>query len=138
MTVPLLPTINATLNLIATFLLLGGWFAIKNNRNVKLHRAFMVGALICSALFLSCYLYYHYYVGSVRYEGEGLLRTIYFIVLGTHVPLATLMVPFILAAVWFAFREQFEKHRKIVRWVWPVWMYVSVTGVVIYVMLYLI
>lgn len=138
MTVPLLPTINATLNLIAAFLLLGGWFAIKNNRNVKLHRAFMVGALICSALFLSCYLYYHYTVGSVRYEGEGFLRVIYFIVLGTHVPLATLMVPFILTAVWFAFREQFERHRRIVRWVWPVWMYVSVTGVVIYIMLYLI
>jgi len=137
MTVPLLPTINASLNLLATFMLLGGWLAIKRNHNVALHRAFMVAALACSALFLACYLYYHYNFGSVRYEGGGILRVIYFAVLGTHVPLATLMVPFILAAVWFAFTAQFERHKRIVRWVWPVWMYVSVTGVVIYVMLYL-
>lgn len=137
MTVQDLPAVNATLNGIAGAFLLGGWFAIKLGRKEALHRALMFCALGCSAVFLACYLYYHYNAGAVtRYEGEGVLRLVYFFVLLTHIPLAALMVPFILAAVWFALRGKFEKHRKLVRWVWPVWMYVSVTGVVIYLMLY--
>lgn len=135
---PLLPTINASLNLLATFFLLAGWVSIRRDRSAYFtHRNLMVAALVASTLFLACYLYYHYTAGSVRYQGEGILRYVYFFVLITHVPLAALMVPFILAAVWFAFRRQFARHVRITRWLWPVWMYVSVTGVVIYVMLYL-
>jgi len=133
-----LPTVNATLNGVATLLLLGGFWAIKYKKDRGLHRNFMVGALLASALFLGCYLVYHYYAGSVKYTGEGVLRYVYFAILLTHIPLAMIMVPFILAAVYFAFTGKFEKHVKVVKWVWPVWMYVSVTGVLIYVMLYLL
>ncbi len=137
MTVLDLPAVNAMLNGIAGAFLLGGWCAIKLGRRETLHRALMMGALACSALFLASYLYYHYHAGAVtRYEGEGFFRLVYFFVLITHIPLAALMVPFILAAVWFALRGKRKAHRKLVRWVWPVWMYVSVTGVVIYLMLY--
>ena len=137
MMVESLPAVNATLNGIAGVLLLCGWWAIKKKKNPGLHRVFMGAALLSSALFLSCYLYYHYNAGAMtKFHPEGLIRYVYFIILATHVPLAALMVPFILAAVWFAVRKQFERHVKIVRWLWPVWMYVSVTGVVIYVMLY--
>jgi len=137
MTVQDLPAVNATLNGIAGLFLIGGWCAIKLGRKESLHRALMFCALGCSAAFLACYLYYHYHAGAVtRYEGDGILRIVYFVILLTHIPLAGLMVPFILAAVWFALRGKFEAHRKLVRWVWPVWVYVSVTGVLIYLMLY--
>lgn len=136
MTVDQFPAINASLNFLATLFLLGGWWAIKFKHNVNLHRALMGAALVASALFLSCYLYYHYHAGSTAFQKQGLIRTVYFTILLTHIPLAVLMVPFILAAVWFALKGQFDKHKKLVKWVWPVWMYVSVTGVVIYVMLY--
>lgn len=137
MTIQDLPAVNASLNGVAACFLLAGWLAIRVGKREKLHRAMMVCALVCSALFLACYLYYHLNVGAVtRYEGEGILRAVYFLVLFTHIPLAGLMVPFILAAVWFALRGRFQTHRRIARWVWPVWMYVSVTGVVIYLMLY--
>jgi putative membrane protein len=136
MTAPLLPTMNASLNAIATVLLLGGWWAIKNQRK-DLHRNFMIAALVASAAFLTCYLYYHFtVVGVTRYNAESVLRYVYYAILITHVPLATLMTPFILAAVWFAYRGRFDLHTRITKRLWPVWMYVSVTGVVIYLMLY--
>lgn len=131
-----LPAVNATLNGIATIFLLWGWIAIKRGHRRQLHTRLMVGALISSALFLSCYVYYHYHAGSTPYTGQGISRIIYFSILITHVPLAAFMVPFILAAVWFAYRGNFARHTRITRWLWPVWMYVSVTGVIIYVMLY--
>jgi len=130
------PLINASLNSLATLLLIAAGVAIKGYRNETLHRNLMIGALACSALFLSCYVYYHYHAGSVKYLGEGVLRYIYFSILITHVPLAMLMVPFILAAVYFAFRDNRRRHVQIVKWVYPVWLYVSITGVIIYVMLY--
>lgn len=130
------PALNATLNGIATLFLLGGWVAIKKQKRRDLHKYAMVGALVCSAAFLACYLYYHYHTGHTEYQGQGLIRYVYFFILLTHIPLAALMVPFILAAVWFAFRGKFAAHVKIVRFLWPVWMYVSVTGVLIYVILY--
>jgi len=137
MTVENLPAINASLNSLATLFLLGGFWAIKFKKDTKLHRTFMVAALASSAVFLSCYLYYHYNAGAMTpFEKQGAIRVVYFAILITHIPLAAIMTPFILAAVWFASRGQFERHKKIVRWVWPVWMYVSVTGVVIYLMLY--
>lgn len=130
------PLINASLNSLATLLLIAAGVAIKGYRNESLHRNLMIGALACSALFLSCYVYYHYHAGSVKYLGEGVLRYVYFSILITHVPLAMLMVPFILAAVYFAFRDNRKRHVQIVKWVYPVWLYVSITGVIIYVMLY--
>lgn len=133
-----LPTLNALLNGTAAVLLLLGWLAVKRGQ-VKRHRAFMVAALVASALFLSSYVTYHYMVpGPTRYQGEGLSRYLYFTILLTHTPLATLMVPFILAAVWFAYRGRFDRHVRITRILWPTWMYVSVTGVLIYLMLYVL
>jgi len=131
-----LPALNAGLNGVASLFLLGGWLMIKQRGNRRLHTVLMICALVSSALFLSSYLVYHYHVGHTVYEGEGLIRLLYFSILLTHVPLATLMVPFIFAAVWFAYRQRFDLHVRITRYVWPVWMYVSVTGVMIYVMLY--
>lgn len=133
-----LPALNASLNAIAAVLLFAGRSAIVGKGDRSRHRTLMVCALGVSALFLCSYLYYHAHVGHTVYTGQGVMRVLYFTILATHVPLAGLMVPFILAAVWFAFRGKFEKHRRLVRVVWPVWMYVSVTGVLIYVMLYLL
>lgn len=131
-----IPAINATLNGIATCLLVGGWIAIKNGHQRR-HMQLMIGAVVVSALFLAFYLYYHFNVGAVtRYERQGLIRWVYFFVLFTHIPLAMLVVPGCLAAVWRAYKQQFDRHVRITRWLWPVWMYVSVTGVIIYLMLY--
>ena len=130
------PTINASLNLLSTIFLLLGYINVRRG-NTDTHKKFMVSALVSSAVFLICYLFYHSQMGSVPYPHHDWTRPLYFAVLIPHIILAAVMSPFILMAVWFAFREQFEKHRKIVRWLWPVWMYVSVSGVVIYLMLYI-
>lgn len=138
MSLPLLPTINASLNGVAAVLLFLGWRAIKTG-NRERHKKIMIAALVASATFLVCYLYYHYTaVGLTRYQGQGAMRAIYFAILLSHTPLAALMTPFILAAVYFALRGKFDTHTRITRWVWPVWMYVSVTGVLIYIMLYIL
>ncbi len=131
-----IPTINALLNGVATCFLLAGWIFIRRGEQ-KRHMQAMIAALAVSALFLGFYLYYHFNVGAVtRYERQGILRPIYFFILFTHIPLAMLVVPGCLVAVWHAFRKNFEKHVKITRWLWPVWIYVSITGVLIYLMLY--
>ncbi len=135
--ISLLPTINAMLNFAAACFLFAGWRAVKRG-NLTGHWRNMTTALSISALFLGCYLYYHYMVGSVKYEGSAFMKTIYLIILIPHVILATLQVPAILAAVITALKKNFELHRKITRILWPVWMYVSVTGVMVYVMLYVI
>jgi uncharacterized membrane protein YozB (DUF420 family) len=135
MSVQDLPTINASLNLLSTFFLLLGYIHVKRG-NKDIHKKFMVTALISSGLFLIFYLIYHSQVGSVPYPHYNWTRSVYFAVLIPHIIFAAMMSPFILIAVWFAFREKFENHRRIVRWLWPVWMYVSVSGVVIYLMLY--
>jgi putative membrane protein len=96
----------------------------------------MIAAMITSAVFLGCYLYYHAHHLVTRYQGEGILRPIYFLILGTHVPLAIVVLPAAIAAVVQALRGRFDKHVRITRWLWPVWMYVSVTGVLVYLMLY--
>ncbi len=130
-----LPTVNATLNGIAAVLLVIGWVLIRRGR-VRAHRAVMLSALACSVLFLASYLVYHYQVGSVRFQGTGAVRTFYFTVLLTHTVLAAL-VPFLAAITLFrALRRHFPRHRAIARWTLPIWLYVSVTGVVVYVMLY--
>lgn len=135
MSVTDLPTVNATLNGIAAVLLVIGWVLIRRGR-VRAHRAVMLSALACSVLFLASYLVYHYQVGSVRFQGTGAIRTVYLSVLLTHTVLATL-VPFLAAITLFrALRRHFPRHRAIARWTLPIWLYVSVTGVVVYVMLY--
>lgn len=137
MDLPIFPTINASLNGLSAILLFLGRRAIKN-KNQLLHRKLMIAALISSALFLICYVTYHIMIkGVTKYQGQGILRPIYFSILLTHTPLATLMVPFILTAFYFALKGDFQKHVRLTVWVWPVWMYVSVTGVLIYLMLYI-
>jgi len=131
-----IPTLNASLNGVATLLLMAGWMAIRQGRRL-LHMRLMVSALAVSALFLGFYLYYHYNAGAMTpYEKTGLIRWVYFTILITHIPLAMLVVPGCLVAVWHAVRGRFDRHVRITRWLWPVWMYVSVTGVLIYLMLY--
>ena len=131
-----LPTLNACLNLLALIFLLFGRVAIKKGNALR-HKQLMISALVTSALFLTSYLYYHYHAGSVRYEGVSWLKGLYLFILIPHIILATAQVPFILAVVWSAFTERFTLHVKLVRWVWPVWVYVSVTGVLVYLMLYI-
>jgi len=129
-----LPTVNAGLNALSAMLLAGGWVAIRN-RNVRLHRYLMVSAFAASALFLVCYLTYHYVHGDTRYQGEGWIRAVYFFVLITHILLSMAVVPAALTAFYFAWKRQFDRHRRLTRVALPIWLYVSVTGVVIYVML---
>lgn len=130
-------TLNAVLNLISAILLTSGYINIKK-RNVANHKRMMISALVSSALFLVSYLIYHYMVGSMPYPYHDWTRILYYIILAPHIILAALMVPFILAAVWFALKSQFDKHKKLVMWVWPVWMFVSVSGIIVYLMLYLL
>jgi len=130
-----LPLVNAVLNTSATLCLLAGWRAIRR-RDERRHRAFMIAALACSALFLVSYLVYHAFAGSRPYGGTGVLRAVYFLVLITHVVLAAAIVPLVLVTVTRAWRGQFARHRAIARWTLPLWLYVSVTGVVVYLMLY--
>jgi uncharacterized membrane protein YozB (DUF420 family) len=135
MDVALLPTVNASLNAIAAILLVVGFVFIRR-QNPKAHRAAMIAALCCSVLFLVSYLYYHSQAGSVSFPGTGTVRTVYLSILLTHTVLAA-AVPFLaVATVWEAFQEKFDRHRKIARWTLPIWLYVSLTGVVIYWMLY--
>jgi len=130
-----LPLVNATLNATATAFLVAGWRFIRRGDRTA-HRACMLAALACSALFLASYLVYHANVGSRPYTGTGLLRPVYFLVLITHVVLAAAIVPLVVVTVARAWRGRFAAHRTVARWTLPLWLYVSVTGVVVYVMLY--
>lgn len=131
----LLPAVNASLNTLATFLLIAGYLLIRQGRR-EAHRIAMLSALACSILFLISYLTYHAQVGSVRFQGQGAVRTLYFTILITHTVLAA-AVPFLAGRTLFlAFRERFVEHRRLARVTLPIWLYVSVTGVVIYLMLY--
>lgn len=134
LTVRDLPTVNALLNGLATVLLVVGYFLIRRRR-WQAHRNVMVAALVCSALFLTSYLIYHAQVGSVRFQGTGTVRTVYLTILLTHTVLAA-FVPFLaVITVWRAWRQR-DRHARIARWTLPIWLYVSVTGVVVYWMLY--
>lgn len=130
-----LPTVNAVLNLTATVLLLFGYINVRRGR-IAAHKRCMVSALIVSAAFLVSYVIYHYTAGSVPYPYHDWTRPLYFAILIPHVLLAAVMAPFIIVLVTLAIREKFDRHKRLARWVWPVWMFVSVTGVVIYLMLY--
>jgi uncharacterized membrane protein YozB (DUF420 family) len=129
------PIINATLNGTSAVLLVTGREMIRRKR-VAAHRACMGAAVACSALFLCFYLYYHYHVGSVRFQGQGWIRPVYFTILLSHTVLAVTLVPMVMVTLARALRERFDRHKAIARWTYPIWLYVSVTGVVIYLMLY--
>lgn len=129
--ISVLPPVQATLNMTAACLA-GAAYYYTRSGNRSAHKALMISALIVSTLFLVFYLYYHYQVGNIPFAGKGLIRPIYFTVLVSHVILAALMVPMILMTVLFAAQGRFDRHRRIARWTLPVWVYVSVTGVLIY------
>ena len=129
-----LPAVNASLNATAAILLLAGWIAIRRG-SMRVHRVLMVGAFVASSLFLVCYLAYHAVHGDTRYTGTGAVRAVYLAVLATHVLLSMTVVPLALTAFWFALRREFRRHRRVTRVLWPIWMYVSVTGVAIFLML---
>lgn len=130
-----LPAVNATLNLTSALLLFTGWMAIRNKR-VAIHRFSMQAAFVTSAIFLVCYLTRFYLTGTHRFPGTGGLKALYLSILFTHMILAVVTVPLVLRTLYLARRSRFLEHRKIARITFPVWMYVSVTGVVVYVMLY--
>ena len=129
------PVINASLNGTSAVLLLVGRNLIKRGR-VGAHRIVMIVALCASILFLASYLYYHAHVGSVRFQGQGWSRPVYFSILISHTILAAAIVPLVIITFSRALRGRFDRHRAIARWTFPLWLYVSITGVVIYVMLY--
>lgn len=131
----ILPAVNATLNGTSAVLIAVGRAQIRRGR-VTAHRACMIAAVICSSLFLVSYLYYHAHVGSVRFQGQGVVRPIYFGILISHTVLAAAVVPLVMVTLARALRGRFDRHRRIARWTYPIWLYVSVTGVVIYLMLY--
>jgi uncharacterized membrane protein YozB (DUF420 family) len=135
MTIQDLPALNASLNALATVLLTAGWVLIKQ-RQRDAHRLCMLSAFAVSSAFLTSYLIYHFNVGSVPFQRQGPIRTLYLTILFTHIVLAAAIVPLILLSLSRALNARFDKHRRIARWTMPLWLYVSVTGVVIYVMLY--
>lgn len=129
------PALNAGLNGASAIMIATGRVFICRQK-VRLHRACMIIAVATSSLFLISYLYYHAHVGSVHFPGQGWVRPVYFTILISHTLLAAAVVPLVLISLNYGLREKFDRHRRIVRWAFPVWLYVSVTGVVVYVMLY--
>lgn len=130
-----LPALNAGLNALSGSLLGVGYVMIRRGR-VRAHKAFMLAAVGVSTLFLVSYVVYHYHAGSTRFPGTGWVRTLYLLILVTHAALAAAVVPLAAVTLVRAWREDFGAHRRIARWTLPIWFYVSVTGVIIYVMLY--
>jgi uncharacterized membrane protein YozB (DUF420 family) len=130
-----LPTVNAALNSLSGAFLALGFIFIKS-QNIKAHKACMLSAFASSSLFLISYLVYHYQVGSVPFKGQGPIRILYFTILLTHTILAVVVVPMALITLFRALKENFPAHRRVARWTFPIWLYVSVTGVLVYVMLY--
>jgi uncharacterized membrane protein YozB (DUF420 family) len=136
-----LPAVNACLNGLSAIFLSCGFYQIRR-KNIQAHRRFMIAAVITSTLFLACYLTYHGYlayylhVGPTVFRNPAWFRPIYLTILLTHTALAIVIVPMVLISLSRALKEQFDRHRRIARWTWPLWMYVSVTGVIIYLLLY--
>ena len=135
MTFSSLPHLNALLNSASAILLITGYYFIRQ-RNITAHKRCMLAALSTSGLFLVSYLVYHFEVGSVRFQGQGWVRTAYLAILLSHTVLATAIVPLVIITVVRALRKRFDRHRAIARWTLPLWIYVSVTGVIVYWMLY--
>ena len=130
-----LPALNAGLNSTSAVLLVSGFLCIRRH-HIAAHRACMVGALVASCLFLVSYLTYHSQVGTTRFTGQGWIRPVYFSILASHTLLAAAIVPLVLLTLRRALRQDFVRHARLARWTLPLWLYVSVTGVVIYVLLY--
>jgi uncharacterized membrane protein YozB (DUF420 family) len=129
------PALNASLNGTSAVLLVTGRYFIARGR-VAAHRACMIAALAASALFLLCYLYFHFHVGNIHFLGQGIWRPLYFAILIPHIILAVVIVPLAIITLSLALRKSYARHRAIARWTWPLWMYVSITGVLVYFMLY--
>jgi putative membrane protein len=127
--------LNAILNGTSAVLLVAGYSAIRSGK-IALHKKFMISAFAVSSAFLVSYLLYHYRVGHVAFHGQGWIRPVYFILLSTHTILAIVIVPLIIVTLRRAWLGRFDKHRVIARWTLPLWMYVSVTGVIVYVLVY--
>ena len=130
-----LPTLNAILNALSAILLVGGYVSIRR-RKIETHKRFMLAAFSTSCLFLISYLTYHFQIGSKPFEGQGLIRPVYFSILISHVILAAAIVPLVIMTLRRAWKGSFERHAHIARRTLPIWLYVSVTGVVVYWMLY--
>ena len=130
-----LPTLNAILNAISLIFLLLGYWRIKKQQ-INWHKKMMLTALAFSALFLTFYLIYHVHAGSTPYPHHNWTRSLYFSLLLPHIVLAALMTPLILVLVFRAWRQQFERHKRLARWVWPMWVYVSISGVLVYYLFY--
>ena len=133
--IPYLPHVNAFLNSTSALLLIAGYRFIRANF-VRRHRNCQIAAVVTSTLFLISYLTYHYYHGDTRFLGQGIVRPFYFAILITHVVLAIAIVPLVWITVYRAARGDFDRHKRIARWTLPLWLYVSVTGVIVYLMLY--
>jgi uncharacterized membrane protein YozB (DUF420 family) len=131
----LLAPLNSVLNATAAILLLAGFYCIRRKR-VHAHRGFMISALVVSAVFFLSYSIYHYHVGDVRFQGQGWVRPVYFSILVSHVILAGAIVPLVIITLWRAVSRNFHRHRRIAVWTWPIWIYVSITGVIVYLMCY--
>ncbi len=131
----ILPAVNAFLNATSAVLIATGVVLVRRGRR-QAHKRVMLAAVVTSSLFLLSYIWYHAHVGTVRFAGHGWPRPVYFIVLGSHTVLAAVVVPLVIVTVARALRGRLERHRASARWTYPVWLYVSVTGVVIYLMLY--
>jgi len=130
-----LPAINATLNALSAILLIAGYILIRQRR-IEQHRRTMIAAFITSSLFLVCYIVYHAQVGSVRFTRHGFVRPLYFSILITHVTLAALVLPLAIVTLTRGLGARYLQHRSIARWTLPIWLYVSVTGVLVYILLY--
>ncbi len=135
MSINMLPTLNAILNATSGILLVIAYLLIRRKR-VNAHRGVMLSAVCVSVIFLISYLIYHYHAGATRFQGTGLARPVYFFILITHTALAITIVPFVAVTLTRGLKGQFARHRKIARWTFPMWLYVSVTGVIVYLMLY--
>ena len=130
-----LPAVNASLNALSGLLILTGFVFIRAKK-IAAHRAMMLSACVSSTLFLASYLVYHAHAGVHRYPGTGLARSVYLWILGTHTVLAVTVLPLVIVTLTRALRKNFARHRKIARWTFPLWLYVSITGVLVYVLLY--
>jgi uncharacterized membrane protein YozB (DUF420 family) len=135
MTVHDLPAVNATLNAVSGVLLVIA-YALIRARRIEQHRKVMIAAFVTSSLFLACYLVYHAQVGSVRFTRHGFVRPLYFTILITHVTLAAVVLPMAIVTLSRGLKRRYPQHRAIARWTFPIWLYVSVTGVLVYVLLY--
>ncbi len=129
------PALDASLNAASALLLALGYVFIRNKR-VLAHKVCMLSAFGTSSLFLVCYLWYHAHHGVTRFTGQGAIRPVYFTLLGTHTVLAAVIVPLVLTTLYRAWKERFDLHKRVARWTLPIWLYVSITGVVVYWMLY--